>query len=218
MRALVGLASLCLSTLSACSHNPAPVSRLSEPAALVSVTAPAVFVEQRAEPVPGVVERGPACPAEVGVAPTAFFRDRVLVRLPPGVEGEQVPERSTNFARSPSPVAMGCEPDLAAAVFVESQRKLRGQAMNMERARLFSDLNFPAEHELEIFDGADTHDTTFVVRFPDHPVWGTTWVYMRMVESYGWVHTIGFVTESSDYHSLEPLFAASAKTMIALPD
>ena len=184
---------------------------------MVTVTAPAVFVEQRAEPVPGVVERGPACPAEVGLAPTSFFRDRVLVRLPPGVEAEQVPERSTNFARSANPLAMGCEADLSAAVFVESQRRLRGQGLRSERARLFSDLNFPDELELEVFAGADTNDTTFVVRFPDHPVWGTTWVYMRMVESYGWVHAIGFVTERSDYYPLEPLFAASAKTMIALP-
>lgn len=220
MRAAVGSAWLsslvsALIPLLACSHGPATV----EAVELAPVTAPLVFVEQRAAALPGVVERGPACRAEVGLAPTAFFRDRVLVRLPPGIEAEQVPERSTNFARSASPLAMGCEDGLAAAVFIESQAKLRRPGLASERARLFTDLNFPPEHELDLFDGAETDDdVTFAVRFPNHPVWGTTQVYMRMVESYGWVHAIGFVTERSDYHQLEPLFAASVKTMIALPD
>ncbi|PRP95228.1 hypothetical protein [Enhygromyxa salina] len=197
-----------------CGHTPS-VAPLPE---LGVAPPPAVFIEQRGAAPPGVVELGPACPAVVGDAPTAFFDDRVLVRLPPGVEGEQVPEQSPSFARSHSPIAMGCESGLAASVFVDSQRNLGNKGLAAARERLFSNLNFPDHPDIDVVDGSDEgDDISLVMRFPNHPVWGGVRVYLRMTERYGRIHTIGFLTEQRSYHQLEPLFQASATTLLIVP-
>jgi hypothetical protein len=190
-----------------------PVAELGAPAP------PAVFVELRGAPPPGIAEPGPACPAEVGIAPTSFFRDRVLVRLPPGVEGEQVPEQSPSFARSHRPILMGCEANLSASVFVDSQRNIGNAGLAGARARLFANLNFPDQRDIDIIKGSDEgDDISLVLSFPEHPVWGSLQVYLRMTERYGRVHTIGFLTETRNYHQLEPLFQSAAATMVVLPD
>jgi hypothetical protein len=198
-----------------CGHAPG-VSSVSE---LSAAAPPAVFVERRGPPPPGVVELGPACPAEIGHVPSSFFRDRVLVRLPPGVEGEQVPEQSPDFARSHSPISMGCEAGLAASVFVDSQRDLGKRGLPAARERLFSNLNFPEHRDIDILDGSDEgDDITLVMGFPDHPVWGDMRVYLRMTERFGRIHTIGFLTEGRNYHQLEPVFHGSAMSMVVVPD
>ena len=51
-------------------------------AELRAVDPPAVFVERPGAAPPGIVELGPACPAEVGMVPTPFFRDRLLGSAP----------------------------------------------------------------------------------------------------------------------------------------
>jgi hypothetical protein len=178
-----------------------------------------VFVERRGPPPAGVVELGPACPAEIGDVPSAFFSDRLLVRLPPRVEGEQVPEQSPDFARSHSPISMGCAPDLAASVFVDSQRDLGKRGLPGARERLFSNLNFPEQRDIDILDGSDeADDITLVMGFPEHPVWGDMRVYLRMVERHGRIHTIGFLTDGRSYHQLEPVFRGAARTMVIVPD
>ncbi|KIG17203.1 hypothetical protein DB30_03516 [Enhygromyxa salina] len=210
---MVLILSILIST-AGCGHPPsvAPFTELGV------ALPPAVFVEQLGAAPPGVVELGPACPAEVGVAPTSFFEDRVLVRLPPGVEGEQVPEQSPNFARSHSPIAMGCESGLTASVFVDSQRDTGKRGLAGARERLFSNLNFPDQRDIDIIKGSDEgEDISLVMSFPEHPVWGSVRVYLRMAERYGRIHTIGFLADQRSYHQLEPLFRASATTMVIVP-
>jgi hypothetical protein len=182
----------------------------------LGVAPPAVFVEQRSAALPGIVETGPSCPAELADAPTAFFQEHVLIRLPLGIEGEQVPGEFA-VARSDRPLAMGCEPKLAASVFVS---RTRSGPENLVRARerLFSDLNFPSEREVVIMRGSDADaDVSMAISFPDHAAWGPTRVYLRTFSRYGHVHAVGFITERGSYHQLEPVFAASAASMLALP-
>jgi hypothetical protein len=177
---------------------------------------PAVFVEHRSAALPGIVETGPSCPAELALAPTAFFHDHVVIRLPLGIEGEQVPGQFS-IARSDRPLAMGCEPKLAASVFV-SRIPSGGHDLARARERVFSDLNFPSEREVVIMRGSDADaDVSMSISFPDHAAWGTTRVYLRTFTSYGHVHAVGFITERRSYHQLEPVFAASAASMLAVP-
>jgi hypothetical protein len=177
--------------------------------------APAVFVEQRSAALPGIIETGPACPAELAPVPSAFFEEHVLLRLPLGIEGEQLPEQFW-MARSDRPLAMGCEPKLAASVFVSRLRS--DDDLTRAREQLFSDLNFPSEREVVIMRGSDADaDVSMSISFPDHAAWGPTRVYLRTFARYGHVHAIGFITERSSYHQLEPTFAASAASMLALP-
>lgn len=221
MRSLAGWLSISLLTfplLCACSaHEVAgPVATLTE---IEPAAEPSVFIEQHGEAPPGVVELGPACPAEVGPAPSSFFGDLLLVRLPPGVEGELVTEQSPSFARSDRPLAMGCTPDLSASVFVESEAKHGGEKLAWARARLFANLNFPAEREILVLAGSDEGaDISLSISFPGHPVWGETQVYLRMFDRYDRIHAVGFITDPRSYHQLEPLFSASAASMLALPD
>ena len=212
--ALLLILPLLISTLG-CGHAPS-VSPVAE---VPPESPPPVFVERLGAAPPGVVVLGPACPAEVGDAPSSFFGDRLLVRLPPGVEGEQVPEQSPDFARSNSPLAMGCEAGLAASVFVDSHRDGSKRGLAAHRERLFANLNFPKHRDIDVVKGSDEgDDISLVMSFPDHPVWGETQVYVRMTERYGRIHTIGFLTERRKYHQLEPVFQASATTMVILPD
>jgi hypothetical protein len=178
-------------------------------------TAPAVFVEQRSAALPGVVERGPSCPAELAPAPTAFFQEHVLIRLPLGIEGEQVPAQFW-IARSDRPLPMGCEEKLAASVFVSRTRS--DEDLARARERLFSDLNFPSEREVVIMRGSDADaDVSMSISFPDHAAWGPQRVYLRTFARHGHVHAVGFITERGSYHQLEPVFAASAASMLAVP-
>lgn len=178
--------------------------------------APAVFVEQRSAALPDVVEWGPSCPAELAPAPTAFFDEHVLIRLPLGIEGEQVPAQFW-IARSDRPLAMGCKPKLAASVFV-SRTHSGDEELARARERLFSDLNFPSEREIVIMRGSDADaDVSMAISFPDHAAWGPTRVYLRTFVRYGHVHAVGFITERASYHQLEPVFAASAASMLAVP-
>jgi hypothetical protein len=220
MRVFAGPALLWLLSLPlvlACTHTPPPAPAL-EATGAASVNQPAVFVEQRGAPPPGVAELGPSCPPEVGLAPSAFFGDQLLVRLPPELEAEQVPQRSPNFARSHSPLTMGCEPGLSAAIFLERETALDAEGLDATRARLFRSLNFPERLEILTLAGSDeTDDISMSIGFPEHPVWGGTRVYLRMIERYGQVLAIGFITDLRSYHRLEPVFAASARTMVALP-
>ena len=131
----------------------------------------------------------------------------------------RIPQQSLTFARSHSPIAMGCEPDLSASVFVESQRSLGKAGLAAARERLFTDLNFPDHRDIDIIEGSDEgDDISLVMSFPEHPVWGDLQVYLRMTERYGRTQTIGFLTERRSYHQLEPVFQAAAATMLALPD
>lgn len=177
---------------------------------------PAVFVEQRSAALPGIVELGPSCPAELASAPTAFFQEHVLIRLPLGIEGEQVPGQFS-LARSERPLAMGCESKLAASVFV-SRSHSTDDNLARARERLFSDLNFPSEREIVIMRGSDADaDVSMSISFPDHAAWGPTRVYLRTFARHGHMHAVGFITERRSYHQLEPVFAASAATMLAVP-
>jgi hypothetical protein len=177
---------------------------------------PAVFVEQRSAPLPGFVELGPACPAELAPAPSAFFHEQLLIRLPLGIEGEQVPGQFS-MARSERPLAMGCAPKLSAAVFV-SRTHFGDDTLARARERLFFDLDFPSEREVVILRGSDADaDVSMSISFPDHAAWGPTRVYLRTFARYGHVHAVGFITERSSYHQLEPVFAASAASMLAVP-
>lgn len=183
---------------------------------LAFATPPAVFIEQLSAALSDTVELGPSCPAELAPVPTPFFEDHVLVRLPLGIEGEQVPEQLW-FARSDRPLAMGCAPKLAASVFV-SRTQSDDDNLARARERLFSDLHFPSEREVVIMRGADADaDVSMSISFPDHPVWGSNRVYLRTFARYGHVHAIGFITERGSFHQLEPVFAASAASMLALP-
>jgi hypothetical protein len=215
MRPYAGLALCSLLTfpsILACSH-PEPIA-MNEPG--LAVTAPpAVFVEQRSAPLPGFLELGPACPAELATAPTAFFREQVLIRLPLGIEREQV-QGQFSFARSERPLAMGCEPKLAASVFVSRTHSF--QDLVSAREQLFVDLNFPSEREVVVVRGSDSDaDVSMSISFPDHPAWGPSRVYLRTFTRYGHVHAVGFITERGSYHQLEPVFAASAASMLAVP-
>lgn len=217
MRSLAGLAltssllSL-LSLLSACSRPQASV----EPVAEAWSATPSVFVEDRGAVLPGFVELGPSCPASVGLAPTPFFGDSLLIRLPPEVDGEQIRQES-RLARSPRPLTMGCADDLAASVFLA--RSYSNGSLAVERKRLFGDLNFPAQVEATILHGSDADDDiSMSLSFPGDGVWGSTRVYLRMFTRYGRVYGVGFVADTSDYHRLEPVFAASANTMLAVPE
>lgn len=216
MRPLVGLALLSLLTFPlvlGCGHPTLEGS--AEP---MSSEAPRVFVERPGAPPPDIVDFGPSCPAELGIVPASFFGDQLLVRLPPAIEGEQVPERGPNFARSGGPLAMGCEDDLSASVFVQASRRYGAETLAQFRARLYSDLNFPEHIEVLTLDGSDEgHDISLSLSFPNHPVWGGMRVYLRMVDIYDRVHTLGFMAEHRSYHLLEPVFMASAETMVALP-
>lgn len=178
--------------------------------------APAVFVEQRSAPLPGIVESGPSCPAELAPAPTAFFQEQVLIRLPLGIEREQVPSEFW-LARSDRPLAMGCEENLAASVFV-SRIGYGGDDLVRAREQLFSNLNFPMEREVVIMRGSDADaDVSMSISFPDDVAWGPTRVYLRTFARYGHVHAVGFITQRQSYHQLEPVFAASAASMLAVP-
>jgi hypothetical protein len=177
---------------------------------------PTVFVEQRSAPLPGVVELGPACPAELAPAPSAFFRDHLLIRLPLGVESEHVTEQLW-ISRSQRPLAMGCEPRLAASVFV-SRNHFKDQDLAQAREYLFGNLDFPDEREVVILRGSDSDaDVSMSISFPDHAAWGPIQVYVRTFSRYGFFHAVGFITERSSYHQLEPVFAASAASMLAVP-
>lgn len=177
--------------------------------------APAVFVEQRSAALPGIVETGPACPAELAPAPTAFFQEHVLIRLPLGIEAEQVPAQFS-IARSDRPLAMGCEPKLAASLFVSRIRS--NEDLARAREQLFFDLNFPSEREVVIMRGSDADaDVSMSISFPDHAAWGPSRVYLRTFARHGHVHAVGFITERGSYHQLEPVFIASAASMLAVP-
>ncbi|PRP90068.1 hypothetical protein ENSA5_68050 [Enhygromyxa salina] len=218
MRSFLGPASrvsLFLPLVLGCGHGPAAPL---DPPGLTDPPPPALFVEHAGELPPDVVARGPVCPAEVGVAPTAFFDEHLLVRLPPGLEGEQVPEQSPTFARSAAPLALGCAPDLAASVFLTDQQVGGSQPLARAREQLFANLNLPERLDMDVVEGSDEgRDISLALSFPDHPVWGETQLYLRMIESYGRVYAIGFFAERHSYAQLEPLFAVSAATMIALP-
>jgi hypothetical protein len=210
MRSLAGLVlSSLLSVLLACHPHPAPSSP-----ELQAASPPRVFVEQRGAPPPGYVELGPSCPAEVGLAPTAFFSDQLLIRLPPEIDGEQL-SKGSKVLRSARPLKMGCEDGLSASVFVV--RSYTQGPLASERVQLFGDLNFPKQIETTILRGSDNDgDVSMSLAFPDDAVWGTTRVYLRMINRHGLVYGIGFITDASSYHRLEPVFAASANTMVAL--
>jgi hypothetical protein len=213
MRLLAGLFSLLTFPLVlACSQTKTHVPHEPEQA----FAAPAVFVEQRSAALPGIVESGPTCPAELAPAPTAFFHEHVLLRLPLGIEGEQVPAQFS-MARSDRPLAMGCEPKLAASVFV-IRTPSSNENLARARERLFAELNFPSEREVVIMRGSDADaDVSMSISFPDHAAWGPTRVYLRTYARYGHVLAVGFITERGSYHQLEPVFAASTASMLALP-
>lgn len=219
MRSTLGsalLALVCFSTL-ACSHDRVAAQPTSLPFGPSSSPPPSVFVEQYGTSLVGFVDPGPSCPAEVGLAPTAFFDDQLLIRLPPEVEGEQIPA-AAGLARSPRPLAMGCEPGLSAAVFV-ARSYHRAAELAGTRRQLFSDLNFPEHVEATILRGSDSDDdVSMSIAFPDNAVWGATQVYLRMFKRHGRTFSVGFITEASSYHRLEPVFAASANTMVAVPN
>lgn len=208
------LVSLCLPLVLACSHGPTAALEHAE----LTPPPPSLFIEAQGEVPPDIVDRRPGCPAEVGVAPTPFFDERLLVRLPPGLEGEQIPKQSPNFARSAAPLAMGCAPGLAASVFVADQRVGGDKNLQRARERLFTNLNLPERRDVDIVGGSDeARDISLVLGFPDSAVWGETRLYLRMMERYGRVYALGFLAERRSYDQLEPLFAASATTMVALP-
>jgi hypothetical protein len=176
---------------------------------------PAVFVEHDTWQWGAAVELGPGCPAELAPAPSTFFRERLLIRLPLGVESEQVPGQF--FMARSGVLAMGCEPKLAASVFV-SRSPFHDDELARARERLFFDLDFPSEREVVILRGSDADaDVSMSISFPDHAAWGSTRVYLRTFARYGNVHAVGFITERSSYHRLEPIFAASAASMLAVP-
>ena len=80
----------------------------------------------------------------------------------------------------------------------------------------FSD--FPAEFEVVILRGSDNDDdVSMSLSFPASSVWSGTQVYLRMFKRHGGTFSVGFITEASSFHRLEPVFAASANTMVALP-
>jgi hypothetical protein len=178
---------------------------------------PAVFVELRSNPLPSAIELGPACPPQLGPAPSSFFSDHLLNRLPVGVGSEQVPGGMW-ISRSDRPLTMGCEPDLAASLFV-SRNRFHHENLARAREYMFDALDLPSEREVVILRGSDSDDdVTMAISFPDHAAWGSLRMYVRTFNRYGSFHAVGFITERTNYHQLEPVFAASAASMQAVPD
>jgi hypothetical protein len=89
-----------------------------------STSAPVVFGE-RALPVAEVpvepldpITPG-ECPAEVGDVPTAFFEERVLVRLPVGVDDSNLVEVGHSLARSTGAIeSIDCRPEAASGALI----------------------------------------------------------------------------------------------------
>jgi hypothetical protein len=215
MRPQAGLLLVSLLTFPILACHPTLPLAPDEPG-LAGTVPPSVFVEQRSAPLPGVVELGPACPPELSPAPSAFFRDHLIIRLPLGVESEQITEQLW-ISRSERPLAMGCEPKLAASVFV-SHNRFGHEQLAPAREYLFHALDFPDEREVVILRGSDADaDVSMAISFPDHAAWGPIQVYVRTFSRHGYFHAVGFITERSDYHRLEPVFAASAASMLAVP-
>lgn len=215
MRPLVGLSLVSLLTFSWISgcHEP-PLVGPGE-VETTSTAAPAVFVERRTPASLGVVETGPACPPQLAPAPSSFFRDHLLIRLPLGVESEQVPQQLW-ISRTERPLSMGCEPKLTASMFVGFRRL--DTDLPLARDYLFEALDFPSEREVVIMRGSDADaDVSMSISFPEHAAWGSSRVYVRTFTRFGHFHAVGFITDRSSYHQLEPVFAASATSMLAVP-
>jgi hypothetical protein len=199
-----------------------PVAPVSEPD-----SPPVVFGEKLqpvAEPPSEAFEpiRKGACPAEVGMVPTAFFEDRVLVRLPGGLDDSNLIEVGPTLARSSDAVeSVDCRPDAGRAKVLAAAVSLRQTQpdMSLEQVR---------EHVVAEFGYPDDYVILEAEREPDsgRGMWvvalktgdgSTTRALIVLKSSSGFVAAMMFEASVEDWPALVDSFVESGNRLLVVP-
>lgn len=192
---------------------------------------PPVFVEQGQieavkppeKPLPPITLG--MCPAMVGDAPTAFFDERVLVRLPSSLQGEDLVAFNPFGVKTSSPVhVMDCRDGdeygaviTFAALTLERDRPAAGTEAGFAPARdaALNELGYWA-HKLEFierFEDPSGHLVMWVVADPGFDAR----LLVAVKKSAGFTVTMMLEASATDFPALVDSFVESGKRLLVVP-
>jgi hypothetical protein len=189
---------------------------------------PAVFAEQVETEQQASVEAFPpitpgVCPAEVGMAPTPFFDERVLVRMPVGLENAQMVEvgrfrvmtLEQNEWNDCRPGAEGPATIVSGALTLQ----LAQEAMSIETRREFAlaESGYPADSYVIIEGGSDPASRKGMWVLERTSRDGLVRMLVAVKESSGLVVTLILEAREDDWPALVDSFVESGKRLLVVP-
>lgn len=162
------------------------------------------------------------CPAMIGDAPTAFFEERVVVRLPAGLEGDDLRERGPFLVDSSDPIYL---PDCrdgdelgAMIVYVALTLQVAQDAISLEAARDFAlnEFGYSTDARDKIIEGLEDPTSNlamWVIADPD----SEAKALIVLKKSAGFVVAMLFDTNEDLWPALVDTFVESGKHLRVVP-
>jgi hypothetical protein len=163
------------------------------------------------------------CPAEVGMVPTALFEERVLVRLPAGLDDSNFVEVGPYLARSSAAVAaLDCRTDpateatiLAAALTLRPDDEV--QSLDAVRDHAIAEFGYPSGYAiLEGVSEPGPRRGMWVVEFSASDQ-SQTRALVVLKGSSGFMVALLYETRAESWPALVDSFVESGKRLLVVP-